>query len=165
VNHLLHLRSVHVLFGPTAAATTRWAYVRLLVRHEFGVGKDGSMLEIIDSQSYRFRPGHRAKMPCQFELVRMCLLDRHPQLVARDVRVRLVRCHAFRRPVVHHAFRIVRSGQFMHLRESRRSAFQVGCRRINAGSRHQVRVDPALDLQVGIWLQAPGRADCRYASG
>ena len=58
VDHLLHLCAVHVLFGPAASATTRRARVRLLIRHEFGVSKDGSMLQIIDSQSYCFRPAH-----------------------------------------------------------------------------------------------------------
>jgi len=143
VDQFLHLRSIQVLLCPVAAAAARWAYVRLFIRDEFRVGKDGSMLEVIDSESYRFRPGYGAKMPCQLQLVRMCLLDRHPQLFARDVHVGFVGCHAFVRPVVHHAFRIVRSGQFMHLRKSRRRTFQVGCRRVNAGSWHQVRIDPA----------------------
>src|SRR5258708_1043979 len=124
-------------------------FVRLPIRDEFGIGKDGSMLQIIYSQSYRFRPGHRAQMPFQFQLVSMCLLDRDPQLFPRDVHVRFVRCHAFRRPVLHHPFRIVGSGQFMHLRKSCRRTFQVGCSRIDARSRHQVSVDPPLHFQVG----------------
>jgi hypothetical protein len=40
------------------------------------------MLQIINSQGYRFRPGHGTEMTCQFQLVRMCLLDRYPQLLS-----------------------------------------------------------------------------------
>jgi hypothetical protein len=34
------------------------------------------MLQIVDFQSYRFPPGHGTQMTRQFQLVRMCLLDR-----------------------------------------------------------------------------------------
>src|SRR5271156_4757181 len=44
----------------------------------------------------------------------------------------------------------------MHLRESCRRTFQVGCGRIDARSWHQVRVDPALHFQVGVRFQAAG---------
>src|ERR1019366_2720070 len=63
-----------------------------------------------------------------------------------------------------HAFRIVRSGKFMHLRKSGRRTFQVRCRGVNVRSRHQVCVNPTLDFQVGVRLQAPRRTHCGHAS-
>ena len=51
----------------------------------------------------------------------------------------------------------------MHLCKSGRRTFQVGCRRVNAGSRHQVRVNSTLDFQVGVRLQASGRTHRGHA--
>ena len=49
VNQLLHLWSVHVLFQPASAAAVG-TDVNFLVRHEFGVGEDGAVFEVVDAE-------------------------------------------------------------------------------------------------------------------
>jgi hypothetical protein len=75
-----HLRPILVLFRPTAPAS-RWTYVRLFIRHEFGVRKHRPMPEIIDSR--RTSSGHRTQIPRHFHLVPVPPVDCHPQCPLR----------------------------------------------------------------------------------
>ena len=162
LNQSLHRRSINVLLGPSRGSSLH-AHVGLFVRHEFGVRKHRPVFEIINSQRDRLRPRDRTKMPGQFQLVRVRFLDGRAQFFAGDVHVRFERGHAFRGPVVHHALRVVHAGQFMHLRENCRRAFQIRRGRINGRPRHQACVYTALHFQIGVRLQASGRAHGGYA--
>lgn len=57
-DELLHGRTIDILIRPGHLAAG--AYVGLFVGDEFGVGENGAVLEIVDAERDRFRPGDRA---------------------------------------------------------------------------------------------------------
>ena len=69
----------------------------------------------------------------------VALVDRRPQLVARDVHVRLERRRARVVPEVDQPARVGGVGELVHLREAEPGAFEVGRGRVDPRAR---RVSP-----------------------
>src|SRR4029077_7630602 len=162
-DQLLNLRAIYVVFR-SATTTCLRARGGLFICDEFGGGKYRAVHEIIDPQRDGFRPSYRAQVPGEFQVVCVRLLYGHAQFLTSDVHVGFEGRHAFRRPIIDHAFGIVGAGEFVHLGKAGGRAFEVGRRRVNGWAGHEVRVYAAFDFQVGVGLEAPGGAHGGYAS-
>ena len=106
------------------------------------------MLEVIDSERRRLAIGHRAEMTRDLEPPLVRLLDRGAELGARDVHVRLERRRAGVGPEIHHAPRVVRSRELVHLIEAEPRTLQIRRGGVEPGTRLFSGFDVAPDPDV-----------------
>ena len=123
------------------------------------------MLEVVDAQRCRLTIRHRAEVPRHLEAAFVRLLDRGPELRARDVHVRLERGRAGVGPEVHHASRVVRTGQLVYLIEAESRTLEIRRRRIEPRPRLLARIDVALDPDVTEAIHVATGAHRRDAAG
>ena len=163
LNELGYFRAVDVDVLPGSGAARR-ALVGLFAGDEFGIGKNGAMLEVVNAERDGFRPGDGAEMAGELEVVGVGGGDSGGKLRAGDVHVGLEGGHAFGGPVVDHAGSVIGTGELVHLGKDGGRAFKVGSGGIERGPGHEAGVDAVLDHEVGVGLQAAGGAHSGDAS-
>ena len=104
-------------------------------------------------------------MSRKLHLVRMCLLDRGAEIIARNVHIRLERRHAFSGPVVDEPPGIVRPVQLVHLRETRVWSFEIRRACVDLRPGHEALVNALLHFEIGVGLEATGGTHCRDSRG
>ena len=152
---------VHRGERPAGLSSLR-ALVRVLPGRVFGIGPP-AVLQVVDTDLGGFAEADRAKMAGHLEAAFVGLLDRRPQLIARDVVVSLERRETQVRPVVDHLARFFRTVQLMQLQNRTALPFQVGRGQMDFRSDHLACIDAVLDVLVQVGLHAATGTHRRHA--
>ncbi len=140
------------------------ALVGGLRRIEVGRGVE-AVLQIVDPHLRRLGVGHRAEVPGHLEMARMRFSDRRPQGGARQVHIRLERRGPRVGPVVDEAARVVGAADLAHLRERAAGPLHIGRGHVEIRPRRPPCLDQRAEVEVGVGLDAAGRAERGDAGG
>src|SRR5262249_4535144 len=140
------------------------ARVRLLPGVHLGV-REESVLEVVDSGLDRFGIRDGAEMPGYLEAALVRLADGGAQFLARAVLVGLEGRGAPLRPVCDRLPGILGTGQLADLEVGNPGSVEVGTGDVEMRSGNGAALDGALQLQLGLRLDAPGRPHGRHAVG
>ena len=153
---------IHV--GEGRIAGSAGADVELLTGIILGVDEE-AVLEVVDACFDGFRVGNGAEVASNFEVVRVCGIDRGFEFGAGDVHVGLVAGGAFGRPVVDEDAGVVGTSEVVHLDEGAVGAFEVRGGNIDVWADEFAGVDVATEVEVNVWLDAAGGANGGDACG
>ena len=135
----------------------RGAHVRLLTGEELCVNED-AVLKVINAERGGLAEADRAEVGRDLDAALVRLVNRRAQLCAVDVHVGFERGDALVGPLSDHAARVVGACEDVELRGEGASAVEVRAGDVDARAGDAAVVDHLLDVEVGVGLDAPGRA-------
>ena len=99
------------------------------------------------------------RWPVTFRPAFVRFFNGRAQLVARDVHIRFEGSRARVRPIVHHASRVVGTGELMHHGRERPAPFEIRRGDVHLWPDHAAGIDQPFDFQIGVRRDAAGGAN------
>src|SRR5207244_13212588 len=123
-----------------------------------------AVLEIINAERGGLAKADRAEVARHLQPTAVRGLDNGRKLSARVVDVGLERGDALFGPILHRLARVVRPGELVEVGRKRPDAFEIRSGNVDLRSRRETRVDQLIEREVGVRLDAAGRAQAGDAA-